>query len=80
MTNDRLQFQIVRLTSEHFNTHVPKKHEGLDKIVRILDPKTKPQQALSDFLDYWKEETKEDERKDDDFAMSNGLYISDHPY
>lgn len=80
VTNDKLQFQIVKLTSEHFNTHAPKKHEGLDKIVRILDPKTKPQQALSDFLDYWKEQTKEDEPKDDDFAMSNGLYVSDHPY
>ena len=80
VTNDKLQFQIVKLTPDDFNTHAPKKHESLDKVVKILNPKTKPEQALTDFFDYWKEETKEDERKDDDFAMSNGLNISDHPY
>ena len=80
VTNDKLQLQIVKLTQGNFNTSAPKKHESLDRIIKILDPKTKPQQALDDFLNFWTEETREDEKKDDDFALANGLNISDRPY
>lgn len=80
VTDDRLQFQIVDLTSGNFNTHTPKTHEALDRIIAILRPQKKPHKALDDFKDYWEEETSGQERHNEAYALANGLNTSDRPY
>lgn len=79
-TNDNKtddSYVIIDLTLTQFTKggKVPKTHEELDRIIRILNPKTNYEESLQDYLDYQQEH---DEKMDTKDALANGLNTDLH--
>lgn len=70
-------YEITDLTPTQFTKggKVPKTHEELDRIIRILNPKTNYEESLQDYLDYQQEH---DEKMDTKDALANGLNTDLH--
>lgn len=73
-------YEIKDLKQTQFSKggKVPKTHDELDKIVKILDPKTDYGSALDDYLDYKEAQGEHDDIKDTADALANGLNTDVH--
>jgi hypothetical protein len=75
ITND--SYEIIDLIPTQFTKggKVPETYDELDRIIRILDPKTKYEESLQDYLDYQQEH---DEKMDVKDALAHGLNTDLH--
>lgn len=70
MTNDSYVIEDLRPIQFTKGGKIPKAIDDLDRIIRILDPKTDYNEALQDYLDA---QLEHDEIKDTEDALANGL-------
>ncbi len=73
MTNDSYEIKDLKQTQFSKGGKVPETHDELDKIIKILDPKTDYGSALDDYLNYMEAQGEHDDIKDTADALANGL-------
>ena len=75
MTNDSYVIEDLRPIQFTKGGKIPKAIDDLDRIIRILDPKTNYNEALQDYLDA---QLEHDDIKDTEDALANGLNTDIH--
>lgn len=78
MTNDSYEIKDLKLSQFSKGGKVPNTHDELDKIIKILDPKTDYGSALDDYLGYEEAKGEHDDIKDTADALANGLNTDVH--
>lgn len=79
LTNDSYYVEDDLKESQFNNSKkVPKKHEELDRLLRVLNPETDYRQALDDYLDYKEMMGEHSEIEDTADALAHGLNTDIH--
>lgn len=78
MTNDSREIEDLKISQFNKGGKVPKEHDELDRIIRILDPKTNLKNVLQDYLDYVDAQGEHDDIEDYRDALANDLNICSH--
>lgn len=78
LTNDSFIIEDLKLSQFSSGRKVPLSHPELDRIIKILDPRTDFGSALEDYLGYKDAQGEHDELKDTADALANGLNTDIH--